>query len=227
MPTIPSFKISLPKVLWIYSPVLLYLYVIMVKIFGLHWEDNVNREFGIIENATNIFLVLAIIYGFRLLMQTSTIFQKLWFLLLLVGSIYFLGEETSWGQHFLGYKTPEPVEHMNKQGEFNFHNLVGIYNILFNRFPRAVLSNGALFGGGAIPLYFWWKEKEFAPDSINHWIWPSFMTAFTAILANIAGLLRVYQGELKECLLALFVLLYMRTLWNYFSGQGGSAGPKR
>ena len=33
------------------------------------------------------------------------------------------GEELSWGQHFLGYETPESLRGINQQGEFNLHNL--------------------------------------------------------------------------------------------------------
>jgi len=36
----------------------------------------------------------------------------------------FLGEETSWLQHIIGYGTPEAVRDVNVQGEFNIHNLL-------------------------------------------------------------------------------------------------------
>lgn len=33
------------------------------------------------------------------------------------------GEELSWGQHYLGYSTPEALRGLNQQGELNLHNL--------------------------------------------------------------------------------------------------------
>ena len=32
-------------------------------------------------------------------------------------------EEVAWGQHFLGYETPEPLERFNQQGEVTLHNI--------------------------------------------------------------------------------------------------------
>jgi hypothetical protein len=45
--------------------------------------------------------------------------------LLALGIVFFLacGEELSWGQHMLGFETPETLETVNRQAEFNLHNL--------------------------------------------------------------------------------------------------------
>lgn len=42
-----------------------------------------------------------------------------------LGFVFFVacGEEVSWGQHLLGFATPEPIEQLNRQDEFNLHNL--------------------------------------------------------------------------------------------------------
>jgi hypothetical protein len=42
---------------------------------------------------------------------------------LLVG----FGEELSWGQHWLGFETPEISREVNVQGEFNLHNIGGYW----------------------------------------------------------------------------------------------------
>lgn len=44
---------------------------------------------------------------------------------LLLGAFFFIacGEELSWGQHALGYSTPETVRELNAQDEMNLHNL--------------------------------------------------------------------------------------------------------
>ena len=45
--------------------------------------------------------------------------------LLLLGVVFFVaaGEEASWGQHFLGFKTPDAIAKRNIQGELTLHNL--------------------------------------------------------------------------------------------------------
>jgi hypothetical protein len=44
---------------------------------------------------------------------------------LLLGLLFFVafGEELSWGQHLLGFSTPDVVGELNRQDEFNIHNL--------------------------------------------------------------------------------------------------------
>ena len=39
-----------------------------------------------------------------------------------------MGEEISWGQRILGFATPESMADVNRQGEFNIHNLPGLHH---------------------------------------------------------------------------------------------------
>jgi hypothetical protein len=45
--------------------------------------------------------------------------------LIALGAVFFVacGEELSWGQHLLGFETPARIESLNRQAEFNLHNL--------------------------------------------------------------------------------------------------------
>lgn len=54
--------------------------------------------------------------------------NNLWFLGLAFIFFFGFGEEISWGQRILHFGTPQSVQDMNVQGEFNIHNLD-----LFNR----------------------------------------------------------------------------------------------
>jgi hypothetical protein len=47
----------------------------------------------------------------------------IWPVLFMLVCFVALGEETSWGQHYLGYSTPEGLSELNAQNEFNVHNL--------------------------------------------------------------------------------------------------------
>lgn len=70
--------------------------------------------------------------------------------LLLLGIVFFVaaGEEASWGQHFLGFKTPDAIAERNTQGELTLHNLevFDSYTLEENRKQgvRALLSANRL-----------------------------------------------------------------------------------
>jgi hypothetical protein len=56
-------------------------------------------------------------------------------LVIAAGLIFGAGEEISWGQRILGFQTPEEIVEINKQKEFNLHNLEGVnLTMLFNLF---------------------------------------------------------------------------------------------
>ncbi len=79
-------------------------------------------EIGPLELLTALMYLVAVVFGAmgaRLAVGLSRFHFSLWTLLCFV----FFGEETSWLQHYLGYRTPAGVEVVNNQGEFNFHNL--------------------------------------------------------------------------------------------------------
>lgn len=49
--------------------------------------------------------------------------RKVSYVLLALFFFVAFGEELSWGQHYLGYTTPESLAGLNQQGEVNLHNL--------------------------------------------------------------------------------------------------------
>ncbi len=64
-----------------------------------------------------------------------------------VGLVFVAMEEISWGQWFFGFKTPDTVQTINKQGELNLHNIPGFHA------PFETLR--VLFGvGGLIGVWF-------------------------------------------------------------------------
>ncbi|GAB5443170.1 MAG: hypothetical protein Fues2KO_35190 [Fuerstiella sp.] len=105
----------------------------------------VESEFGFIENATVALLavmVIATIVAFR----KRQFVPARWFgpfaIMLLLGAIYFGGEESSWGQHWFGWETPESLAALNAQDETNLHNT----SSWFNEKPRIILELSILTG---------------------------------------------------------------------------------
>lgn len=199
----------------------------------LNIEQGVYREYGFIESITNVFLFIALIYGMYLSWTTRNRYQQIWFILISLGTFYFLGEEISWGQHYLKFQTPEVLQEVNKQAELNLHNLTGTYERLFSKIPRQMLSIASVVGGLLFPLIFMKKKIDFPRKSINHWIWPSYTCGITALFANIVALpdkfannifhfdlhplLQINYNETKEAFLSLFILLYCVGFSSYIS----------
>jgi uncharacterized membrane protein YidH (DUF202 family) len=49
--------------------------------------------------------------------------EKYWYIFFVVFFFIAFGEEISWGQHLFKFETPEMLESVNRQKEFNVHNL--------------------------------------------------------------------------------------------------------
>lgn len=109
-----------------------YLFVIAVLGIGLSFFIFVNGgqntthlwdEGHLVETITE----LGFLFGFFAFLYLGLHIQKkltkCWMFLWAVLSILFLGEEASWGQHFLMYEVPENIASNNTQGEMNLHNL--------------------------------------------------------------------------------------------------------
>jgi hypothetical protein len=94
--------------------------------FGTRWFALLAFENGLVENLQAICLLIA---GVVLMRQgwsdyrggkgPFSLIGLLYGLLLIIGA----GEEVSWGQHWLGFETPEEMKDINVQGEFNLHNI--------------------------------------------------------------------------------------------------------
>lgn len=100
-------------------------------------------ESGFVENATAAFLVPAIIASVLIYRRRRQLPRRVGGLILLVGiaSLYFAGEEISWGQHYFHWKTPAPLAGLNDQNETNLHNLLGQFGgNLLNNVPRQILN---------------------------------------------------------------------------------------
>lgn len=218
---------ELHKLVWLVLPIVVAALPYIARILGPHTDAYVYGEKGIIENITVVFLLIAIISSLMFLYAKEKIkFKslKVWMVIFLLGAIYYAGEEMSWGQHFFGWGTPESWTEFNDQQETNLHNTAAI----FDQIPRTLLSLAALIGGVLIPVYRRFKNHIPNNESFFDWLLPTYVCLPAALLSllvswhekiyealdiAIPAVLDIRAGETKECLLALFMMMYALSLW--------------
>lgn len=220
---VPSYVQPLPRWLALGGPLLLMIYPFVLMIPGMNWEEGVDREYGLVENLTVLFLLSAIIVALRTLPYRLGGLHGAALGMLAFGAFIFLGEEISWGQHFFGFSTPEKLMEINRQHETNIHNINGTVEFIFTKVIRSGLSIGCVVGGLVIPFILSRKKVQFAPGSLHFWLWPSLSAALASVMVNTVGVpnkianhfdsklpnyLGPLTGELKEAFFALIILLY-------------------
>ena len=77
------------------------------------------QEDGFFESLTAVFFVFAAVLFFMSFLRTKNIFLLGLTLILFFGA----GEEISWGQRIFNFSTPEFMDKVNVQHEFNIHNM--------------------------------------------------------------------------------------------------------
>lgn len=222
---------DLPRWVWLWFPVGFYLFNYLA---GFILEEQTYRrifvgEMGVPDFSTVFILIVAVVMGIRALRESHALSQSfltLWLALGTLGCIYFAGEEASWGQWYLRWDTPEAWAALNNQQETNLHNLEGLGPLL-DQLPRALLTLGAFVGGIVVPLYLKFRGQSLNPARLWYWIWPTSVAlpaaVFGAFLARIdrtiGGLVGydwpfydLRTGELKEFMLAFFLLVYLASL---------------
>lgn len=222
---------DLPRIVWLALPIIVAFFPYLMRIISVKTDSIMYGEMGLIENLTVVFLVLAILVCIFFLVSTknsnisSVRMINIWMIIYLLGCIYYLGEEMSWGQHYFGWATPETWSLVNDQQETNIHNT----NPIFDQVPRAILSTAALLGGVIVPLFNLIRRNGFDLSSINYWIWPTYVCIPSALLSllvswheklyglfniQIPEAINIRAGETKECLLALFIMIYVLSMWH-------------
>ena len=218
---------DLPKPVWLLLPFVVALLPYVARMISVESDKYVYSELGIIENLTFVFLCVAIITCFVFLTSKKKynfLSFRYWIILFLLGTIYYAGEEISWGQHYFGWATPESWKDVNDQQETNLHNTAAI----FDQIPRTLLSIAALIGGVLIPIYRRFKNHIPNEQSFFDWLFPTYVCIPAALLSmlvswhekpyeflnvSIPAVLDIRAGETKECLLALFMMIYALSIW--------------
>ena len=219
---------DLNKLVWLVLPVIIFLVPYLSRLGGEGADLYLYGEDGWIEVLTVVFLLVAIFFGAMFLLSgriPGHTWMRWWMFILILGSVYFAGEEISWGQHIFGWEASSYWQSLNDQGETNLHNT----GPLFDQVPRTLLSVAALVGGVMAPLYFFLSKRRLNEKSLHYWLWPTYVCVPAALFSllvswhekiyrimeiEIPFVLDVRAGEVKECFLALFIMLYVVSIWR-------------
>lgn len=216
------------RLLFVFLPVSL---LVLPSAFYIAGEDSgfyFAKESGAVEIITAVLLAVAIGVALRFLVklltsnkQTGTLgywkLTILWSVIYCLGCIYFLGEEISWGQHLGNWETPDAWKEINDQDETNLHNISG----WLDQVPRTVLTIGIIFGGVIYPLLRRGESQNRLGENFLIHFMPSLncVWAGASVIAIELLLIAVKMadfamlphtgGEVKESLIAMFLLVYI------------------
>ena len=187
------------------------------------------------------FLVTSLLffYGFRVARKTLdktwvSLMKQLVYLGLALLFFFGAGEEISWGQRILGFQTPETLSQVNRQEEFNLHNLSAweasefldpdrlfdIFWFLFAVVTPAValfLPSFKSFAGKFIPIVFWGIGVLF----LYNYLWAKLAKVlFSASYAFEGISFAQAVQEVKESNYAIiFVLVGLYAIWDLYRSR--------
>lgn len=221
-------SIKSDKILWLWLPILGVAAQILVELFvPANQIADFHSESGPHETIQALLTLVGAFLAFKILLMPQVkerIFVFLWVLLAFLACIYITGEETSWGQHIIGWNTPEYWAQLNDQGETNFHNT----SSWLDQKPRLVLEIGVLIGGVLIPALHYFKVS--LPQKF-HLIYPDSRVFTTSIIAlgititdKIDDAMKDIEimhraSEVEEVYLFYFVFLYLIYLRQKMASQ--------
>lgn len=204
-----------------------------------------DHYFEIVGAAALLATSILFLWGFRIapgfLDQSRTSLLKRWIYLGLALLFFFgAGEEISWGQRIFGIETPPALAELNKQDEFNFHNLSALENSrfftadrLFDMFWASfavltpalalILPSFRRFADKFIPIVSWGIGLLF----IYNYLWAKLAKVLyeTAYVYERITLTQAVQ-EIKESNYAIiFILVGLYAVWDLKRRQSGGGTP--
>ncbi len=218
-----------PAWLWLYFPPVMIIFALLTRLFAPEFYDTyVYGELGIVENATVLFLIPAVILGVISIRNSRDLDFPLlttWLVIQTLGMFYFMGEEASWGQHWFGWSN-EGIFADHPRGETNIHNT----NHWFDQKPKVLVEIWTIVGAIIVPLLFKYQGRSNSVDirSIWYWVWPTMIclpTAVTGLIVkniervreaigmNFTSPFDIRFSEPQEYYFALFFFLYMLSLY--------------
>lgn len=149
-----------------------------------HWYYR--EQYGPAEVGAVIAFLIAGIVALRLAYRTwgrVPLLYTAFYICFGLGGIVMAGEEASYGQHWFNFATPDSIAELNKQEEFNLHNLAG------DR-PSSIARRAAEIGLPILLIVLPLVHLRFAPKSyvrkpIN---WPYWtLPCYEGIAATLLG----------------------------------------
>lgn len=169
-------------------------------------------EDSYIEYLTALFLLLAAVVCFYKGLRETHRLPKLFFLSSAFLLFFGLGEEISWAQRIIGFETPDNLDKINAQQEFNLHNIhvggVNLNKLIFGK----ILYTGVFIYFLVVPVLYW--SKKWVSSLIDKFSIPvpNLLQSSLYLFLFFTTLL-IRDGEMwemQEFILAGFILtLYM------------------
>jgi hypothetical protein len=193
-----------------------------------------DHYFEIIGASAFLVTSLLFLYGFRVARRTldkswPSVIKQTLYLGLAVLFFFGAGEEISWGQRILGFATPDTISQVNRQEEFNLHNLSAweasdfldpdrmfdLFWFVFAVFTPAVAlvaPSFKQFASRYVPIIFWGIGALF----LYNYLWAKLAKIlFSAVYAFEKISFPQAVQEIKESNYAiLFILVGLFALWD-------------
>lgn len=180
-------------------------------------------ELGVVENLQVLALVSALLLNLWLLATKKyPKIVNIWLSVFMLGLVYVLGEEISWGQHYMGWEAEGWFAARNDQLETNLHNT----SSWLDQKPRAFLLISLFLGGVIAPL--WEAKRGTRLFNLPQWFMPVLANVPLAVLAFVAGLPKYINkmniagvslevpnlrfSEMQELLLYIYFVAYLVAL---------------
>ncbi len=252
-----STRRDLPPAVWLGAPIALLVGRWLAALLPeQQWASVMADETGLIENLTVVLPLPAFVLGVLVFLRRRELPRGVgwWMLLGGLAALFFAGEECSWGQVYLGFRTPDALARINDQNEFNIHRTTNVFNNLLRQLMLAAAIACIVLPlcAAVLPKVLrttprWIRRAIDAgrdPRRALYWIAPGYRLALIAAMAvvlrlpdHLKGLLgspsdRSYfgkaflrdGGEWKELYFALLILMYLLSVYVRLGRRRRPAG---